>query len=582
MDTSEIAARHNVMVPMRDGVHLAVDIYAPGTDGRYPALLAVSPYGKSGMHPGQAVSPDVHPTVEQGHTERLLELGYVHVVGDLRGTGKSEGDFSATNNADDCYDLVEWIARQQWSDGNVGMTGISYFARVQVSTASKRPPHLKAIMPFEPVGADFYRDFAYHGGLLNRQFLTSFHSYVQTPPGHEPFSLSEYSKAELKERVASIRRLPEFDGDEELQAILDDPMRNPSMFDLMLHPEDQDLYRALSWDDDCQDVEIPCYFGMWGNHNMVDAFSGPRAFNDVASDHKKLIFGPPVFPDRPYWQYSDEVRRWYGQWLKGEAHGIEDEPPIRIFVTGENKWKYATEWPLAETRWTRFYLQPDNWIHEYPPRAKASNSRFQYEPGKHGSLFCESATLIEDTEVVGPLSFYLHGASSVDGASWIVTLYDVSPDGHKYFLTRGWLKAAHRSLDLTRSTHWRPYHSHRDPTPIEPGVVYDYAIELMPIAHLFHAGHRLGIEISGDEHALIERGRGWLASLVPTERKLIDELMLERFHTPHAVDRRPKTLTVYHDADHASYLLAPVTSGNVLGTSSFLRPNGGDVPRWLK
>src|SRR5262249_47330364 len=159
--------------------------------------------------PGLTLSPDVHPTVEHGHTEMLLDLGYVHIVGDLRGTGESEGRFSSVtaDAADDCYDLVEWIAQQPWCDGNVGMIGISFFAKVQVPTAARRPPHLKAIMPFEPAAADFYRDFAYRGGLFNRQFFIKFRSYIQAA-AREPFALIEFSASELKERVAEIRALP--------------------------------------------------------------------------------------------------------------------------------------------------------------------------------------------------------------------------------------------------------------------------------------------------------------------------------------------------------------------------------------
>lgn len=565
---------------MSDGVHLAVDVYLPRGGGRYPALLAASAYGKDSMGPGLPLSPDNLPGVEHGHPEFLTRNGYALVVADLRGSGDSEGEMSVISEGDDCAQLVDWMARQEWCDGSVGMMGISWFARLQVPTAIRRPPALKAIMPFEPAVADFYRDGAYHGGLLNKQFLSRFHSSVKALE-QEPVTPMMLSPAELAERIAHIRELPEYHGDGEVQAVLDDPMRNPQMFDILLHPEDGDFYRLGSWEDASEQIDIPTYIGAWGNVNVVDAFGAFRVFNKLTSAHKKLIIGPPVFPDRPYWQYGNEILRWYGRWLKGERNGIEDEPPIRIFVTGENTWRHANQWPLTGTRWTPFYLQPGGWVHEYPPTEADSSTSYRYEQDAHHSAFFQSSTLVEDTDVIGPLAFHLHAACTVDDTAWIVSLYDVFPDGRRFFLTRGWLKASHRALDTERSRPWQPYHPHRHPSPIEPGAVHEYAIEMMPIAHRFQAGHRLGIEISSDENGLVEGGRGWLASLAPVDEPLIDELCLTRLHTPHAVDRRPKTLTVYHDAGRASHLLAPITGGNVVGTSNFLRPDPG-IPTWLR
>jgi predicted acyl esterase len=578
---ADILTHLNVMVPMSDGVRLAVDVYLPSEAGHFPALLAVSPYGKNSMRPGTRLSQDNHPTVEHGHTEMLIEHGYAVVVGDLRGAGDSEGQFGSIKDPEDCHELIEWVAAQPWCDGNVGMMGISYFAKVQVPTAARRPPHLKAIMPFEPAAPDYYRDVAYHGGLFNKQFIKRFRHGFLAVERREPRSLQMLPPNELKEMVDHIRHRPEYEGDAEIQAVLDDPMLDGTMFDLLLHPEDDELYRMLSWEDQAEKIDIPCYLGMWGNVNVVDAFGAPRIFSKLGSRRKKLIIGPPVWPDRPYWQFGDEIRRWYGRWLKGEENGIEDEAPVRIFVTGENKWRSASDYPLPDTRWTPFYLHGDGWFHEYPPTESSDGTDFRYEPSRHASAFFESSVLVEDTEIIGPIAAYLHASSSVDDASWVVSLYDVFPDGRKFFLTRGWLKASHRALDAARSTPWRPYHTHRKPTPIQPGAVEEYAIEVMPIAHMFRAGHRLGIEISGDEHSLVDGGRGWLASLLPTERELIDELMFQRFHTPHAMDRRPKTLTVHHGADYPSYVLLPVTGGNVVGTSTFMRIQDRRPPEWL-
>jgi len=186
--------------------------------------------------------------------------------------------------------------RQPWDrrrDGPAAGQPRRHRPRHQVPAAALRPPHLRAILPFEPAGADLYRDWFYQGGLLNKQFLLAWSQFVAAPsscrcPG------DEFSPGELADRTAYARRLPEFDGDAELQAVLDEPARKPIMFDALMHTEDGEFYWERSSSGKYADVETPAYFGTWGNVNFIDALGAFRGFQHVATPHKKLIVGPPV------------------------------------------------------------------------------------------------------------------------------------------------------------------------------------------------------------------------------------------------------------------------------------------------
>ena len=171
-----MSVEKNVRIPMRDGVHLAADIYRPPTPGKVPALLALSPYGKELQALALTLPPQARPSplwdggIEAGDISAVIEHGYAHVIADVRGTGGSDGelignyDLGGHGEGKDVYDLVEWMAQQPWCDGNIGMIGISYYATVQVMGAAERPPHLKAI--FVNGGHFDMYELCYHGGIM--------------------------------------------------------------------------------------------------------------------------------------------------------------------------------------------------------------------------------------------------------------------------------------------------------------------------------------------------------------------------------------------------------------------------------
>jgi putative CocE/NonD family hydrolase len=168
----------DIYVEMPDGVRLCVDVYRPDAPGKFPALLAMGPYGKelqtlNATFPPQPLyrSPLWDGNIEAGDSREIVSRGYVHVIADIRGTGKSEGEYIAFSPQEgkDGYQLVEWIAQQPWCNGNVGMLGYSYYAMTALKTAINQPPHLKAIF-VSHIHVDIYRGLAYEGGVL-RLFL---------------------------------------------------------------------------------------------------------------------------------------------------------------------------------------------------------------------------------------------------------------------------------------------------------------------------------------------------------------------------------------------------------------------------
>lgn len=165
----EITRDDDVIVPMRDGVNLLADVFRPSTPARYPVLIAASPYPRQIQDLGAPMG-----FIEAGASDFFVPRGYVHVIANLRGTGGSGGTFGFFDGQErkDMYDLVEWAAEQPWSDGKVGMVGISYFAMTQMEAAVERPPHLKAIMPVAAT-FDLY-DSASHHGLVSTSFITPF------------------------------------------------------------------------------------------------------------------------------------------------------------------------------------------------------------------------------------------------------------------------------------------------------------------------------------------------------------------------------------------------------------------------
>ena len=548
--TYKIKVEKDVHFKMRDGVRISADIYRPDAEGKFPALLALSPYGKEQqciiIPPQTFDSPLWDGMVEAGNTDYIVPRGYAHVVADIRGTGDSEGEYVGLfckEEGPDGYDLVESIAKQPWCDGNVGMIGMSYFGMTQLQAAAERPPHLKAICPFQ-TSADLYR-FAYDGGILHGFMIAMLGVNIGTSGIARrriaSAMIKDLPKAELDRRVQEAKNNLDLKNYSYLYSIVTNPERHPLLFDLLINPTEGPYYWERSPYTKVDRIEIPTYVGVGLGATQIYILGRTFDIYDGVKGPKKLLLTETANPERPFHQWHDDFMRWFDYWLKGIDTGIMDEPPIKRFVTGANKWSYDTEWPLARTKWTKFYLRTKGRISLEPETIPdVSPNCFVQEPltvtKEIKSLKYATPPLSEDTEVAGPVALYLYASIDRDDTNWLVGLYDENLDGSQVTLTRGHLKASHRALDEGKSKPWRPHHPHTKADPVVPGQVYEYAIEIQPVSHVFKAGHRIKLEIAS-----------------------MDSPLTGGFHFSFHVGSNKVTLhNIYCDQKHPSHLLLPL------------------------
>ncbi len=549
----KVKLEKDVYVIMRDGVALAVDIFRPDAKGKFPALLALSPYGKDmqsmPIPPQPPGTPLYVPSMEAGDPEYLVSNGYAHIIADVRGGAKSEGEYRgwmSKQEAEDGYDLVEWVAQQPWCDGNVGMVGISYYGTIQLGIAAEQPPHLKALMPFN-APADFYRECTYHGGILQMFFHLLYSTAIRG--NNVSVTVKDKSPDELKHIMEAAEMNPDFRMYPEIYRIVTNPSWLPCFFDVIVNPTDGPFYWERSAYTKYDKIKIPCYLssGWWAYRHMhlrgvIQNYLGIEA-------PKKLMINKPLL-DRPLPRgFNEEVVRWFDYWLKGIDTGIMDEPPIKLFVMGANQWRFENEWPLARTQWTKYYLRRWQRLLLKPEECPGKPDYFVQQPlcetDKVHSVSYMTSPLSKDTEITGPMVLHLYAAIDTDDSNWIIALRDVAPDNSEVELSRGWLKASHRAVDETRSKPWNPFHPHTSPEPVVPGEIYQYVIELSPTSNVFQAGHRIKLEIASLDHP---------RALAPSAAAAAGA----SYPQYHICSSTTTIHKIYHDEEHQSHLLLPI------------------------
>ncbi|MFB6096562.1 MAG: CocE/NonD family hydrolase [Haloferacaceae archaeon] len=536
----------------RDGVELAADVYLPDEPGEYPALLAYSPYGKDLQDavlflPRQSREESTmwDGTIEAGDIEFITDNGYAHVIADVRGTGDSGGQAVGffDRAGQDGYDLVEWIAEQPWCDGQVGGVGRSWFGTNQLLLAAANPPSLVGVFP-SGVFTDLYREFAYHGGVLN-MFLYGLWDGRHGDSGivdadwvsrerHE--NSPEAFEALLAEALEDpdVRQYPN------LYQLLNYPEKNPLFVDLVLNDTDSEFYAERSPHERLADVECPIYLsGAWGGTHAGPVYTADERL-DV--DQERILMTPPRLLERPYHEYKEELIRWYDWLTKGEDTGIADEPPVKIYVAGADRWRFEEKLVPERTEWTELFFRNHGRLLPDPePVASVPPRGFTQDPpnvsDELGRVRYRTEPLAEAREFTGPGVVSLYASIDAPDTTWIVYLHQLSGD-ERETLSRGYLRASHRELDPERSTPHRPYHTHRDPEPVTPGEVYGYRIPLAPTAVEVPKGDRLELEVRSMEIPFAET-----SDLPPGSH-----------HLPHAETISHK---IYADAERPSGLTLP-------------------------
>ncbi len=552
MATPELRIQLDLLIPMRDGVRLYAALYRPDSEGPLPTLLIRSPY--SSQHPRYVA-----------WAQRFAEAGYAVVMQDSRGRFESERVWRPyVDEAADGFDTLQWLGAQPWCDGNIGTFGISYPGFTQLLPAPLGSPHLKALVPIANQ-EDNYGHMRYNG-VLQLQNSMNFIWLGNRTNQHAPRELIDW------ERV--YRRLP-------LISALDDIGERPFYRDMIRHNEFDDFWSSYSMKGQYPKVSAPALFisGWYDNllHEGFKCFAGwsQQAATPEARERSKLLVGPwthsQIGSAAPFGDvdFGPEAAvdipglhlRWYDRRLRGVDTGIDEEAPLRLFVMGANSWRDAWEWPLAQTRFTPFYLHsggransrfgdgslsleepgeepPDRYRYdpEDPVPTLGGQSMFIANGGprdrraierRDDVLVYTTAPLEADLEVTGPITLTLVAASSAPDTDFTATLVDIYPRGPAIHICEGIVRARFRD-------------SYEQPSLIEPGAVTRYTISLWEISNLFRAGHRIRLEISSSNFPRFDRNLN--SGATPG---LDSEVMMAQ-------------QTVFHDRSYPSRLTLPV------------------------
>ena len=568
---------YDLMIPMRDGAKLAVDVFRPDAPGPFPVLYTCAVHNKDLQRPEiaeiippqPAYSPHWYGVIESGDTKRFVANGYAHVHAQLRGAGKSEGTYGEDKT--DHYDMIDWIVSQPWCDGNVGMAGISAFGGEQFRAAVQGHPALKAIFPYDPMGAYSgmwsFREFN-PGGVIHTMMYYLFPLGTVHEPCGAPGPLSPVEEEKWQRAIAN----PDYQIYSHLWSILTQRgQRNGGMYDILMNPYEDPNALAES-EENFKKVKIPFYTGsgQYAYSYKLHWQGMQHWYENVQGVPKKMIINGPAHMERPYWEMHDEILRWYDYWLKGKDTGIMDDPPVKYWVMGENVYRTATDWPIPEITWTKFYLGSWERLKTEPSLSPSVSQSVDREPDafvqmpptktmKIERLRYMTEPLAHDTLVAGPISLTLFAEIDQEDTNWIVVLKDVGPDvsvrtqreGERFVpgglpereLTRGWLKASHRAVDPSRSRPGVPWHplTREAQEPVVPGTVNEYQIEVLSTANMFKAGHRICLDITAMDLAT---GTGGLTNI--------------EFFAPHVCSSKTTLHKVYHSAEHPSHLLLPI------------------------
>jgi putative CocE/NonD family hydrolase len=547
-----VLVERDLGVPMRDGTTLRADVYRPEGAKPGPALLLRTPYDAAvSMIPSSGIDP-----------ERAAEAGYVLVCQDVRGQYRSEGDFyTFSAEGADGYDSVEWVAAQPWCDGTVGMVGRSYSATCQWLAAAAQPPHLRAICPVV-TGSNFFRGWVYQGGAFQLGFNLFWNwmmSSRRSRGGPKPDELF---------RHRPLRTVP-----------LPDPEWSRFYYDWLDHPTEDDFWRAHSVSERYPQIEVPALdVGGWYDvflAGTLENFVRMRSEGGSAAARagQRLLVGPwahgttyGLFPDHSFSLYrpddaidfTEEQLRFFDRHLRGDR-ATDDQPPVRLFVMGDNRWRDEDDWPLARARPAPWYLRAGGGLSEEPP-VDEEPDRYLYDPSdpaptiggatslppklmqanagpldqsglesRADVLVYTSEPLDRPLEITGPLTATLHAATDATDTDFVVKLTEVWPDGRSILLAEGVLRTRYRDgFEQTQL--------------VQPGAVHAYSIDLVATSNLFAAGNRIRVLVTSSSFPRFD----------PNANSGLE------FGTDTAADLRPARQTVFHDGGRASHVLLPV------------------------
>ena len=585
----------NVMIPMRDGVRLATDIYIPALDGqpasgKFPVILERTPYDKAGS--GNVTNGTYY-----------ARRGYVCAIQDVRGRFVSEGEwYPFAKEAPDGYDTVEWLAAQEWSDGQVGTMGASYCGSDQSALATLNPPHLSTMIV--AVGAsNYYHCSMRQNGALEQRFMI--YAFRMATTSKEAFAdanikaavdrafanVGEWvSRAPLKKGTSPLRMLPNYE-----QWVLD----------LFMHGEYDDYWKqrgyAISQYYE-EHADVPTlYLGGWYDSYARATCENYTTLSKMKESRQVLMMGPWThggwgvtnagdvdFGNHSFINYNDLRLAWFDHFLKGMHTEVSDWSPVKIFVMGTGEgtpnyqgrlhhsgyWRDEHDFPLPDTQFTPYYLHADGELSTALPSTDESTSCFSFDPrdpvptigggisaadpimgagafdqrgnsrffgcqdtlplnARSDVLTFQTPPLENDVEITGPITVKLHASSSARDTDFTAKLIDVCPLSDDY--------PDGLAINLTDSIIRARYRNGWDtPELLEPGKVYEFVFELYPTSNIFKKGHRIRLDISSSNWPRFDVNPNTGGDLGVERRLEIAEQ------------------TIHHEPEHPSHVVLPI------------------------
>jgi uncharacterized protein len=556
----QVRFEHNVRVPMRDGVELSADIYRPDAGEKFATILVRTPYSNNSAS-----------AINQGHYQSVFyaERGYVVVQQDVRGRYDSDGAFYPfRNEPNDGFDTDEWIGQQPWSNGRIGTIGQSYFGITQLLQAIKGSGYLKTAIP-NVTSFDTYNNWIYKDGAFQLGFALPWAVFLDGRVNQE-LTLYDWRSA--------FRHLPILEADEATGR------RIGFYRDWVRHSARDSYWDENSWETAQDHVGIPILnitgwydiflAGLLNDHVAITK----RGKTESARKAKRVMIGPwvhgigrnPVgdvdFGPEATVDLARVQLRWLDHWLKDVGNGVDEEPSLRIFIMGENRWRDEREWPLARTRYTNYYFQSngranslngDGELSAAPPKSdRVAKDTYTYDPAdpvptlggnnccwtdivpmgpfdqraaerRDDVLVFTSSQLTEPLEITGPIIVRLFASTTARDTDFTAKLVDVHPNGFAQNLQDGIIRARNRVAGKPAQL-------------IEPGKVYEYTIDLWATSNVFLPGHRIRVEVASSNFPRFDRNlnTGDVAA------------------TGTQVARA--TQTIYHDPDRPSHIVLPV------------------------
>ena len=536
-----------ITIPMRDGVTLTADLYRDDSVKEAPVILTRTPYDR---------------TKQKGTGEKWAKAGYIFIAQDCRGKFGSSGDFAPYNNeGQDGYDTIEWITRQSWCSGRVGMMGGSYVGAVQWQAAAENPPGLAAIAP-QATWSSFYRNL-YLGGSVRLSLIAGW--IAGNSPKPEGAKPNDFNKALL--------RLPLGEVDSAIG------WEMPWLDAFLTHPQPDGFWTRLDLTSRLPELQLPAlhvvgYYDYFSRES-VDNFMimQKQARDEKTRQQQRLILGPwdhgtvgktkvadvEFGPDAAVDLFAIQLD-WFDRHLKQDPAALAKPfPPVRYFSMGDNVWQDAQSWPPDGFKETPFFLRSDGKANtrkgngrltrEAPDQDETADT-FRADPANPtpSTPITEARPIkaavwgpvdqsaIEDRDDVlvytsepmtAPLTFAgnaeakLHVSTDTPDADWAVKLIDVHPDGFAQNIARGILRGRYRTSLLK-------------PELMKPGQVYEITVDLGPVAATIAKGHQLRVDISGADFPLYDRNSNTDEGITSSKTAIATEQV---HHKPGALSR---------------------------------------------